>query len=65
MVWRRICRELSSKVPYPGYPRVADARPAELWFYGLLPGLILLAFWRHARARRLPIHLRSIQGEFS
>ncbi|MDA1412032.1 ABC transporter permease subunit [Pseudomonas aeruginosa] len=51
--------------PYPGHPLVADARPAELWFYALLPALILLTFWRHARARRLPIHLRSIQGESS
>jgi hypothetical protein len=51
--------------PYPGYPRVADARPAALWFYGLLPAMILFAFWRHARAGRLPAHLRSLQGESS
>lgn len=49
--------------PYPGHPRVADARPAEWWFYGLLPALILLAAWRHARAGRLPAQLRSLQGE--
>ena len=36
---------------YPGYPLVADARPALLWFFGGLPLLIVLA-WR--RLRRAP-----------
>lgn len=49
--------------PYPGYPRVADARSAEFWFYLLLPILILLAGWRQARAGRLPFHLQSLKGE--
>ena len=33
---------------YPGYPLVADARPALLWFLGALPLLIVLA-WRWLR----------------
>ncbi len=51
--------------PYPGYPLVADARRAEVWFYLVLPALILLAGWLRARSGRLPPHLRSIQGETS
>jgi hypothetical protein len=33
---------------YPGYPLVAEARPALLWFLGALPLLIVLA-WRWLR----------------
>jgi ABC-2 type transport system permease protein len=33
---------------YPGYPLVADSRPALLWFFGVLPLLIVLA-WRWLR----------------
>jgi len=33
---------------YPGYPLVAEARPALLWFFGALPLLIVLA-WRWLR----------------
>ncbi len=51
--------------PYHGYPLVADAGPAELWFYLLLPALILLAGWSHSRAGRPPSHLRSLRGETS
>lgn len=47
--------------PYPGHPLVADARPAEIWFYALLPALIFLAGWRQARSARLPAHLRNLQ----
>lgn len=49
--------------PYPGYPLVADARSAEIWFYVALPILILLAGWRQARTGRLPFHLQSLKGE--
>lgn len=49
--------------PYPGHPLVAAPGPAELWFYGLLPALILLTGWRHGRAARLPPHLLSLRGE--
>ena len=47
--------------PYPGHPLVADARSAEIWFYGLLPILILLAAWLLARTGRLPKHFRNLQ----
>jgi ABC-2 type transport system permease protein len=30
--------------PYPGYPLEAGTRTAELWFYGALPLLILVAW---------------------
>jgi hypothetical protein len=30
---------------YPGYPLIADGRPAALWFYLLLPALIGLGWW--------------------
>jgi len=40
---------------------VADARSAEIWFYGLLPILILLAAWLLARTGRLPKHFRNLQ----
>lgn len=33
---------------YPGYPLQADPRPAQVWFYGVLPLLIVL-FWGVAR----------------
>ncbi|HRH85570.1 MAG TPA: ABC transporter permease subunit [Rubrivivax sp.] len=45
--------------PYPGHPQVADTRLAEIWFYGLLPALILLAGWLHVRTGRVPSHLRN------
>jgi ABC-2 type transport system permease protein len=38
---------------YPGYPLVAEARPALLWFFGALPLLIVLAWrWLPACRRR-------------
>jgi hypothetical protein len=44
--------------PYPGYPLQAGTRTAEVWFYGVLP-LLILAAWitsqgrvSFARARR-------------
>ena len=39
---------------YPGYPLVADAYAALLWFFGGLPLLIVLAWWRSRRAPRIP-----------
>jgi hypothetical protein len=36
---------------FPGYPLVADGAFALLWFLAVLPGLIVLAWWR---SRRLP-----------
>lgn len=49
-------------VPYPGYPLVAATRPAAVWFYGLLPGLVLVAAWLVHRSRRLPAHLKGIRS---
>jgi ABC-type transport system involved in multi-copper enzyme maturation permease subunit len=34
---------------YPGYPLVADARTASLWFFLGLPTLVGLAWWRWGR----------------
>ena len=39
---------LGASEEYPGYPLIADARPALLWFFGALPLLIVLA-WRWLR----------------
>jgi ABC-2 family transporter len=38
---------------YPGYPQVADARPALLWFFGGLPLLIVLAWLWLRRAPQI------------
>ena len=35
---------------YPGYPHVADGELALLWFLAVLPGLIVLAWWRSRRS---------------
>lgn len=55
-----------AEVPqYPGHPLVADTRWAQLWFYGLLPLLMIAGAWRVTRARsngRMPAHLRSLPG---
>jgi ABC-2 type transport system permease protein len=40
----------SAGVDYPGYPLVTEAWPAAVWFYGILPVLIVLAWWRVRRA---------------
>lgn len=39
----------SSASAYPGYPLVADARAAGVWFFLLLPALIGLGWWRWGR----------------
>jgi len=39
---------------YPGYPLVANARAALPWFLGVLPILIVVAWWWSCRAPRLP-----------
>lgn len=39
----------SSAPTYPGYPLVADARAAAIWFFFLLPALIGLGWWRWGR----------------
>jgi hypothetical protein len=36
---------------YPGYPLVADASAASLWFFLVLPTLIALAWWQIRRPR--------------
>ncbi|MEA2921997.1 MAG: gliding motility-associated transport system permease protein [Bradyrhizobium sp.] len=45
---------------YPGYPLVARGEAALLWFFGGLPLLIALAWWRSSR---LPIHYRKFTKE--
>jgi ABC-2 type transport system permease protein len=35
---------------YPGYPLVANAEPAGVWFYGLLPLAFAFFWWRLRRA---------------
>ncbi|HEX9464647.1 MAG TPA: ABC transporter permease subunit [Alphaproteobacteria bacterium] len=40
----------SSGADYPGYPLVADADPAGVWFYGLLPLIFVFFWWRLRRA---------------
>jgi ABC-2 type transport system permease protein len=40
----------SAAADYPGYPLVANAQPALLWFCGGLPLLIVLAWWWLRRA---------------
>ena len=38
---------------YPGYPLVADSGPALMWFFGVLPLLIVLAWWWLRRAPQI------------
>jgi ABC-2 type transport system permease protein len=45
---------------YPGYPLVARGEAALLWFFGGLPLLIALAWWR---SRRLRINYRKFTKE--
>ena len=40
---------------YPGYPLVTDAALALPWFFGALPLLIALAWWRSRRAPRISL----------
>jgi ABC-2 type transport system permease protein len=41
---------------YPGYPLVANANAALPWFFGLLPILIVLAWWWSSRPPRVRLH---------
>lgn len=41
---------------YPGYPLVTGANVALLWFFGVLPLLIALCWWRSRRPRRADFH---------
>jgi hypothetical protein len=43
---------------YPGYPLVANAALVLPWFFGALPLLIVLAWWRSRRAPRTPLPTR-------
>ena len=38
----------------PGYPLVADASRAAVWFYGVLPLAVAAAWWLAAARRRIP-----------
>lgn len=38
----------------PGYPLVADASNAAIWFYGVLPLVFAVAWWLAAANRRIP-----------
>jgi hypothetical protein len=48
---------------YPGYPLVADARPALLWFFAGLPLLIVLGWWWAHRAPTVPAQLVKDGGQ--
>lgn len=48
---------------YAGYPHVGDARPAALWFYCVLPLLLVVCAWRYLRSGRVPLHLRSLRSK--
>jgi hypothetical protein len=39
---------------YPGYPLLADGSPALAWFFGGLPLLIVIAWWRSRRPPQIP-----------
>ena len=41
--------------PYPGYPVVADAAVARIWFYLILP-LLIVAAWAFANGRLVSLH---------
>jgi len=40
---------------YPGYPLVANAQPALVWFLAGLPLLIVLTWWWSSRAPRISL----------
>jgi ABC-2 type transport system permease protein len=41
-----------SGADYPGYPLQADAGAFRIWFYAVLPALIVVAWWWTSRPRR-------------
>jgi ABC-2 type transport system permease protein len=42
---------------YPGYPLVANATPALIWFLAILPLLIIIAWWWSRRRPQIPEQL--------
>jgi hypothetical protein len=48
---------------YPGYPLLADGSPALAWFFGGLPLLIVIAWWRSRRPPQLAAHLIKNGGQ--
>jgi ABC-type transport system involved in multi-copper enzyme maturation permease subunit len=47
---------------YPGYPLIADASAALAWFFGGLPLLIVIAWWRSRRPPYVALHLTKDGG---
>jgi len=43
-------KEMQPDLPFPGYPLDAGTRTAEVWFYGVLP-LLILAAWITSQGR--------------
>ncbi|MGI1778556.1 hypothetical protein ACRPMW_09955, partial [Streptococcus raffinosi] len=39
---------------YPGYPLIAGTDPSLLWFFGVLPPVIVIAWLRSRRAPSIP-----------
>jgi ABC-2 type transport system permease protein len=48
---------------YPGHPLVANASPALAWFFGVLPLLIVLAWWWSRRPPRIAHQLIKAGGQ--
>jgi ABC-2 type transport system permease protein len=48
---------------YPGYPLLADGSPALAWFFGGLPLLIVIAWWRSRRPPQIPTHFVKNGGQ--
>jgi len=44
----------ASALDEPGYPLVADASNAAIWFYGVQPLAFAVAWWLIAAHRRIP-----------
>jgi ABC-2 type transport system permease protein len=48
---------------YPGYPLLADGSAALAWFFGGLPLLIVIAWWRSRRPPQIPSQLIKNGGQ--
>ena len=48
---------------YPGYPLLANGSPALAWFLGVLPLLIVAAWWRSRRPPQIPAQLVKSGGQ--
>jgi ABC-2 type transport system permease protein len=48
---------------YPGYPLLADGSPALAWFFGGLPLLIVIAWWRSRGPPQIPAQLIKNGGQ--